>query len=208
MPPLPEYPQIPAGEAAAGDRGCVHASYTSLESKSHIASLPRFDEVATTDAERITRIFFVAGECHDDARPFECTHRLQRLEGIEDDHVSALHVFGTRPLGDRVLPLEALERAVFFEDRVQVSDQQQPLTTIAEPLGEQVTCAVHALRHRDPAGGESHCVQLRLEDASNLAHPLVVHRAAVDVHDALEERDRLFDVHIDVLDDLSLGGGE
>ena len=60
----------------------------------------------------------------------------------------------------------------------------------------------------DPPRREAERVELRAKDVADLAHAREVLRAAVDVDDALEQRERLGVVRVDRLDDCPLAAGE
>ena len=85
------------------------------------------------------------------------------------------------------------------EDGVEMSDQQHagsgPLTLGDEMAGAIERCSVN------PARREAERVELPAKDVADRAHAGEVHRAAIDVDDALEQRERLRVASID-------GGGE
>ena len=60
----------------------------------------------------------------------------------------------------------------------------------------------------DPLGLETEGRELRLEHAADAAHAFEVHRAAVDVDDALEQRDRFVGVGVDIRRGRTLRGRE
>ncbi len=72
-----------------------------------------------------------------------------------------------------------------------MADQQElPARAITLPLGDEVSGAIprRALR---PARGEAELLELRCERVSHSAHAGKVVRAAVDVDQAFQQRDRL-----------------
>ena len=60
----------------------------------------------------------------------------------------------------------------------------------------------------DPSRGEAEGIELGAEHVADAAHAREVHRAAVDVDDALEQRQRARVVRVDVTNDRTLVGGK
>ena len=118
------------------------------------------------------------------------------LERVQDDDVAALHVDDARAARRRIVqPLEALKRTARLEHRIEVPDEEY-LGSGPRMLGDQVAGAMER-RAVDPASREAERVELRPEHVADLTHAGEVHRAAVDVHDALEQRERFGVVRVD-----------
>ena len=108
------------------------------------------------------------------------------------------------PLAVRVVdPLEFLEGAVRREHRVEVADEHE-LRTGGRVDGHEVTGAMpRGAVH--PLGLEAEAVELGAEDPADLAHAVEVLGAAVDVHDALEERQGVAVVRVRISGDRPFG---
>ena len=133
---------------------------------------------------------------------------MKGLEGEQHDHVTPLHVLDAGPGRDHSVPLEPLKWAVFLEDGVQVPDEQHPRAGSPVELREQVARSIHLRRHVDPTDVEAESGELFLERAPHLPHAGGVHRPAVDVDDALEERDRFLGMLVDVTGDRLFRRGQ
>ena len=166
------------------------------------------DQVAARDVERTAGALLVAGEDDADRDVVERAGLVQRLERLDDDDVAALHVGDARAARDIAVAFEGLERAVLLEDRVQMTDQEEPLAARAHPLGDEVAGPLERERHRHPPHVEAQRFQLGGEEVGDGAYAARVHRAAVDVDQALEQVDRLFLVLVDVVHDSPLDGRE
>lgn len=148
-------------------------------------------------------IFFVAGHDDDDVHAIERAHRLQRFERLDDDDVAALHVDDAGALRRvRVNALELLKRAVGFEDRVEMSDEQRARSG-ARMIRHQMSRAAKR-RAVHPRRREPQRVKLRAKQRANRFDAGVVLRAAVDVDRLLEQRDPLGVVVVEELDDGAL----
>ena len=91
---------------------------------------------------------------------FKRAGRLQRLQRLDDDDVAALHVDDAGAARVRLVdPLELLERAVRFEHRVEMADQQD-LRSRPGMLGDEVPGALER-RAVDPPRLEAERVELR-----------------------------------------------
>jgi hypothetical protein len=97
-----------------------------------------------------------------------------------------------------------LKGTVLLEDGVQVADEQDPRPGASIHLREQVAGPIHLRGHVDPTDVEAESGELLLEHASHLADAGVVHRSAVHVDDALEDRDRLLGMLVHVTGDRLL----
>ncbi len=75
------------------------------------------------------------------------------------------------------------QRVVLLEHGIQVPDEHQLPPLVAVSAGDQMTGAVYA-GHVGPVGVETECVELGPRDVTHLADTLVVHGAAVDVHES------------------------
>ena len=139
--------------------------------------------------ERLAGVLFVAGHDDGDRETVEHAGAGERLQRRDDDDVTAFHVDDAGPArGRRRQALEALERAVGFEHGVEVADEQHA-RPLAGALGHQVARPIER-RAVDPARGEAERAQFRAEDVADLPHAREVHRPAVDVDDAFQQRER------------------
>ena len=98
--------------------------------------------------------------------------------------------------------LELLKRAVGLEHSVEMTDEQES-PAAAGMIGDQVARALER-RAVDPSRLEAKLLELGGEELADLPHAGEVLRAAVDVDRALEERERLGPVSIDMLDNPPL----
>jgi len=130
---------------------------------------------------------------------------LQRSERGQRDHQPALHVGRSRTAhGLRVDALEALERMVRLEHGIEVADQQH-VAAAARMLGDEMAGAPER-RAIFPAHLEAERLEARPQDVGDPAHAGEIHRAAVDVDDLFEQRDRALLLRLDPLDERALGG--
>lgn len=158
---------------------------------------PRFDAVAER-APAVAAELFDTGANMGPAVAATCLlHRPER--GNHHRH-SALVVPGARADPVIALPLPALERAVWFEHRVEVADQQHPLA-LAVPLVRRDDMTGPAGRlHVDPLHFEAQRFQLGPEHLANPGHALDIERAAILVDPFLEHGKRPLLLRIDGLD--------
>jgi hypothetical protein len=198
-------PEPPGAGSTPGHGRRSGAIHPSLEPQREIAPLCRLYQIGPAGIDRPARLFLVPCKSDDDACGVQHTGRLKCLEGVEENHVPALHVLHSRTRRHVSVSFEALEGAVLLEHRVQMSDQQQPPPGSAVDFGEQVTRPVHVGRHVYPARLEPQPGQLGIEDPADLSDARVIHGAAVHVDNALEQGDRLVRVFVDVPDDRFLG---
>src|SRR5450759_4201662 len=101
------------------------------------------DQVLPGERERIACFLFVAGHHDRHAQLFERAGGAKRLECEEHHDVAPLHVYDPGAAGFSAWkPLEALERAVFLEDCVEMPDAEKAggfrLTMGAAMLGDPV----------------------------------------------------------------------
>ncbi len=113
---------------------------------------------------------------------------LQCAQRVKQNHVAALHVDDSGPARRAVVqPLEALKRTARLIHGVQVTDEQyllaRPRMFGDEMAGAAKRCAV------DPPRLKPERVELRAQYVGDLPDAGEVHRAAVDVDDALEQRE-------------------
>ncbi len=111
------------------------------------------------------------------------------------------------PLSDGVFADELL--SLPFEHRIEVADEQKAFA--ARPAlvhGHQMSGAVHGVRQLDPVRLEAERVERGGEHPADLAHAGEIHRAAVDVHRALEHGDLVFVVLVHEGADLPFGGDD
>src|SRR5262249_17830987 len=103
-------------------------------------------------------------------------------------------------------PLELLERTRRLEDGVQMPDEQQ-LRAGTRMLGDEMPGPLEGLPV-DPGRLEPECVELRAKDVADLPHSCEIHRAAVDVDEALQQRERFGIVFVDGSGDAAFLAGE
>ena len=197
--------QPPAGRPAARDHGMRRIAVAVLEADRHRRALGRRDQRLARAIQRPSGVFLVAG--HDDVNvhPIELAGRFERLQRLDDDDVAALHVDdagSARRVG--VEPLELLERTVAFEDGVEMADQQDLLRAPGMD-GHQMAGALPR-GAVDPLCLEAERVELGAEDRADLPDAVEVLRAAVDVDDALEERDGILATGVDRRRDCAIAG--
>ena len=151
-----------------------------------------------------THVLFVAHQHNDDAQPVEQACVLQRAECDQHDDVAALHVRDAGAAsGGVVEALEALERAVVFEHRVEMADEHD-LGPARALLGDQVSRATpRGAIH--PARLESEVAELAIEHLADRLHARQVHRAAVLVDRSLEQLECYRDVLVHASGKLLLG---
>ena len=126
--------------------------------------------------------------------------RAERLERLDDDDVAALHVDDAWPARLPVAqPLELLERTVGLEHRVEMADQEHPAARPRALRHEMPRALEWSAVH--PPGREPQRFELGREQLSDFAHAGMVPGPAVDVHGALEQRQRLGIVRVHVGDD-------
>jgi len=132
---------------------------------------------------------------------------IQRPQRLENDDVAALHVGHARAASAvSVQQFEVLERAVGLEHGIEMPDQQKMRARMAV-AHDQVTGPVE-FGAVDPFGLETGPAEGGREQLAHFPHTLEVERPAVDVHRALEQRQRLGLAGIDGLDQPLLGGRE
>src|SRR5713226_2402653 len=91
-----------------------------------------------------------------------------------------------------------------FEHRVHVADEQHPIPAalLREVLGDQVSCAMHRLRHRDPTCLEAETLEFLLKIAPDFTNAGRIEGSAVRVDDLLESCDFVSGVGVNRLDDV------
>ena len=158
-----------------------------FEVERDVGGLPCGDEVAAGDGERGAGVFLVAGKEDGDVG------RLERAGGVHgaqrgDDHDVAAFVVGSAgTMRDGAVAGPALERRVEFEHGVEVADQEHPLA-VPGVVRDEVTGAAR-LAHRDPAHREPKRFELAADHGRDGLDPGKVGRAAVLVHQPLEQRE-------------------
>ncbi len=200
---FPCHGQLPGRRSTPSDDGRPRIASTVLEADRDLDSLRGGDERRPRDLLWVTRRLLVAGHHDRHVHTVERTGRLQRLERLHDDDVAALHVDDAWPAGLPVVePLELLKRAVGFEDRVEMPDEEK---TPARPctLRDEMARALER-RSVDPAGREPQRVELGREQLPHLANASDVLRAAIDVDGPFEQCQGLAVVRVDVTDDRAL----
>ncbi len=127
---------------------------------------------------------FVAGEKDGDRRHL-APERVERLQRVEHRHGAALDVTHARAVGESVGDAERpLRDGALRTDGVEVTREKEPMPTAARSLGDDV---VAALGLGDRLRRESELAQLaRVELTAPIDAAFAV-RAAVDVHEALEQ---------------------
>jgi hypothetical protein len=158
------------------------------------------DQRGTRGRQRSPGGFFVACHHHRDVQRVERAGRFQRLQRQQHHDIATLHVDdagAARRL--RIDSRERLEGAVGLEDRIEMADQQY-LRRRSGMRRDQMPGALPR-RAIHPAHREAERFQLGPEHGADSLDAGDVHRAAVDVDDTLEQRDRFVGVRVDV------GGG-
>ena len=79
-------------------------------------------------------------------------------------------------------------------------DQDELLRSAAHLAGEQVSGTLHLRREFNPLGFEPERIEFSLHNGADLAHAIVVHRAAGNIDGFLQQRDSVFGVGVDPLD--------
>jgi hypothetical protein len=125
---------------------------------------------------------------HDrDTHSIEDAGGRESLECLNDDHVTALHVYDSRAPGSRVRQkCEPLEGMVGLEYGIEVPDEEK-LGTMATAFRDQVTGTTES-RPVDPTRLEAKGIELGAQDVTDCSDSPEVHGATVDVDDAFEER--------------------
>ena len=203
---LPADRQAPSRVPSPRDGGPLGflVADTRLEAQRDIGPLPGLDEVRSSNGEWGSGLLLVTREDHLDLGALQEACFPERLERVERDDVTALHVLDARPRGPSVVqPLEVLEGVVGLEDRVQVPDEQDLSTPVAVVTSDQVPAAAHRALIR-PLGLHADRIELGAEDATDLLDALDVERAAVDADEALDEGGRFVGVRLHPLDDAAL----
>ena len=202
--------QLPGGRAAPGDHRRFGIAVAVLEADRGVGARGNLDEHLARQRQRPAALLLVTGQHHREAQIVQHTRSLERLQGVEQHDITALHIGDARSAGGGLTqPLEPLERTVGLEDRVEVADQQEigPVVIRGDrprgPLGHQVSGALER-RSVDPAYGKPQGLELPAEDLSNLPYAVEVERPAVDVDHLLEQCQGLLLVRLDVLGDLLL----
>src|SRR3954469_9430583 len=123
-----------------------------------------------------------------DIQRVQNTRFLQSFERSQSDDDATFHVCCSRSARDvRIHTLEALKRMIGFEHRIEMSDEQHVLAFAVMPR-DQMTCTAET-RTFDPLSLETQGIETRAEDLTDLSNAFEIHRAAVDVHDLLQQRD-------------------
>ncbi len=179
------------------------------KSRATIGAAGGGDQVAPGDGDRIAAILLVAGEDDLDVGILQGAGRLHGAKGGDHDGHAALVVADSGAFGGvRVLAGETLEGAVRLEHRVEMADEKHPLAAAAALVDGDDVAGPARLRHRHPADREAERLEL---GPNHLAHRLdsgEVQRAAILVHQPLEQGDRAILLGLDGSDDLLLGGAE
>ena len=188
--------QHPAGRAAPRRDRVARIARAVLEADRGVGAARRLDERRSRRRQRLARRFLVTRHHDRDVHPLQQARGVERLQRLDDDDVAAFHVDDARARRRALVdPLERLERAVGRENRVEVADQDEFRTGGGvngdEVAGAMPRGAVH------PLGLEAEAVELGAEDPADLAHAGKVLGAAVDVHHALEQRQRRVVVRVD-----------
>ena len=203
--------ELPNARTAPRNHRGPRISVAVFETDRDIRSLGGLDQGCPCGLERSSRTLFVAGHDHGDVHVVEGADRLERPQGVEHDHIAALHVGGPRSARLTLAQsLEALKRAVGLKHRVEVPDQKKvrPIPGPASPpAGHKVSCPLER-RAVKPLGLEPEVVELVGEHRPHSSNAFEIHRPAVDVHHLLEERQGLIAVLCDPTDKLLLRGIE
>ena len=197
----PRRSDAPRARAAArhGRIGAVAC----LERERDVALLRGIDQRTPRVGERLPGMLFIAGEHDGDVEIAQHARLLQRLEGIEDHHVPALHVGAPDRACGRILTHEV--RAGGLHDGIEMADQQKPHSPeLTAMLGDQMPCPPDGIGHRDPARLEAQRVERRAEHHADFLDAVEVERTARDVDDALQVGDLLFPRPVDASADALL----
>jgi len=136
-------------------------------------------------------MLFVAGEDDRDVQVAQRARGLERLEGVQNHDVPALHVGATDGARGRILAHEV--GAAGIDDRVEVADEEKPhCPGLAAVLSDEMPRATDRVGHGGPARREAKGVERGAEHRADLPHALEIQRAAGDVDDTLQVRDLLF----------------
>ena len=185
----------PAGRAAAGHDCGLRVAVPVLERQHDVGFFGRPDERRPRQVERPPATLFITRHEDGDAHVVELAGAGQRLQRMDDDDVTPLHVHDSGSLRPVTLAREALVRTARLEHGVQVPDEKQsrPAPVAA---GDEVTRAIPG-RSVHPFCLEAQRIELAAEEHPHLPHAVEVHGAAVDVHGPLEEVDRLDRASVD-----------
>ena len=189
--------QRPCRRAAAPNDRRFRVAGPVLEPDGNVHALGGSDERRPRDVLRIARCLFVSCHHDRDVHAIQRTGGLQGLEGLDDDDVAALHVdraWSTR--APFIEPLELLKRAIGFEDRIEVADEEKSLAR-PRPLCDEMP-RTPKWRAIDPARGEAQRLELGAEQFAHGANAGKILGSAVDVDCALEQGQRVGVVRIDV----------
>src|SRR5205814_1739957 len=158
------------------------------------------DQRLALNAARPARFLLIARQHDDKIHRLEQAGGGERLERVEHHDVATLHVDDARTArGRRIDALESLKPARPLEYGVEMPDEQD-LRPGRPMLADQMARPADG-GLIDPLRAEANAIELGAEDPSDLADTLQVHRPAVDVDDALEQRDCLRVRGVDMRDD-------
>jgi hypothetical protein len=200
---LPRDGHLPSGRSAPRRDAQLRIAGPVLESDRDVGAGRRLDEGRACGAQWIAGILLVARHEDHDVHRLQAARRMERLQGGDHDDVSPFHVDDARSTRAALVDaLELLERRVALEDGVQMSDQQDARSAAAM-LGDEMPRTLER-RAVGPARREADGLELPPEDAADFADPFEILCAAVDVHDALEQRQRFGVVCVDEVHERAL----
>ena len=201
------YAEFPARRSSPCRHRELRIAGTILESDREIDALRRRQERFPRRAQRISGVLLVARHDDDDVHALQYAGCLKRLERANHDDVATFHVDDTGTArGALVYTLELLKRTVLFKHRVEVSDEQDARSR-ARMIGDEMSRALER-GAVDPSRAEPERIELGTERAPDFSDALEILRAAVDVDDTLEQRERLMIVRVNVGAERALVGGQ
>ncbi len=156
-----------------------------LEFERVIGGAAGFDQVAAGGGDRSAGPLLVAGEDDGDAGALERSGRVHGAERGDDDDEPAFVVADAGAGGAVAGALEALERAVGLEHGVEMADQEDVAAGAA--AGSDDMAGAAGLAHVDPSDLEAERLELGAHHLANRSHAREVQRAAVHVHQPLEQ---------------------
>src|SRR5512132_4653871 len=132
---VPRDAKRPGASAPARDDGGSRITRAVLEAECVPCARGRVDQRTAGQLDGLAGFLLVAVEDDGDVHPVEHAGVAQRAERVEENDVAALHIDDAGAFRRRIVQsLEALERTVRLEHRIEMSDQQD-LRTGAGMLG-------------------------------------------------------------------------
>ena len=179
-----------------------------FEVQCDIGALAGGDQVAAGELDRVAAVLLVAGQDDFDVRALERSGGFHRPKRGHHHRHAALVVARARPLAVIAFPGPALEGTVGFVDRVEVTDEEEPLGAPPSFVTRNDVARAARRLHVDPFDLEAQRLQLGAEHLADLRHALDVERTAVLVDPFLEHGERPILLRIDGRDHSSLRTGQ